>query len=72
MSRLQYYPLKVAEVRPEAGDARSIVFEIPAALAETFRFKPGQHLQRDGQLAIEPVRAAPMHRLVDQPRLHAR
>ena len=45
MSRLQYHPLKVLEVIEETHDARSIVFDVPAELRETFRYKPGQHLQ---------------------------
>ena len=45
MSRLKYHPLKVLEVIEETADARSIVFEVPAELRETFKYKPGQHLQ---------------------------
>jgi 3-ketosteroid 9alpha-monooxygenase subunit B len=45
MTRPQYHPLKVARVVEETADARSIVFEVPDALRETFRYKPGQHLQ---------------------------
>ena len=45
MSRLQYHPLKILEVIEETADARSIVFEVPAELAEKFKYKPGQHLQ---------------------------
>ena len=45
MSRLTYHPLKVLEVIEETADARSVVFELPASLAATFRYKPGQHLQ---------------------------
>lgn len=45
MTRPQYRKLKVAQVVEETADARSIVFEVPAALKESFRYKPGQHLQ---------------------------
>lgn len=45
MSRLTYHRLKVLDVVEETADARSIVLEVPPALAETFRYKPGQHLQ---------------------------
>ena len=45
MSRLQYHTLRVLEVVEETADARSIVFELPDALKDSFRFKPGQHLQ---------------------------
>jgi 3-ketosteroid 9alpha-monooxygenase subunit B len=44
MSRLQFHPLRVAQVVDETADARSIVFEVPGDLAATFRFRPGQHL----------------------------
>jgi 3-ketosteroid 9alpha-monooxygenase subunit B len=36
--------LRVAQVIDETSDARSIVFEIPAELAERFRFRAGQFL----------------------------
>jgi 3-ketosteroid 9alpha-monooxygenase subunit B len=45
MTRLTYHPLKVAQVVEETADARSIVFEIPAALKAAFQYKAGQHLQ---------------------------
>lgn len=45
MTRPQYHPLKVAQVIDETVDARSVVFELPAELKDTFKYKPGQHLQ---------------------------
>jgi 3-ketosteroid 9alpha-monooxygenase subunit B len=39
-----YYRLRVSEVIDETADARSIVFEIPPALAPPFRYRPGQFL----------------------------
>jgi 3-ketosteroid 9alpha-monooxygenase subunit B len=45
MSRPKYHPLKVAKVIEETADARSVVFELPAALKDSFKYKPGQHLQ---------------------------
>jgi 3-ketosteroid 9alpha-monooxygenase subunit B len=36
--------LRVAKVIQETPDARSIVFEVPAALRETFRYRAGQFL----------------------------
>ena len=45
MTRLTYHPLKILEVIEETADARSVVFELPPALAATFKYKPGQHLQ---------------------------
>lgn len=45
MSRLTYHRLKVSRVIEETADARTLELEIPAELAATFRYKPGQHLQ---------------------------
>lgn len=42
MSR--YHSLRVSSVRAETHDAKSLVFEVPAALAEEFRYQPGQFL----------------------------
>ncbi|AXQ28118.1 3-ketosteroid-9-alpha-hydroxylase [Solimonas sp. K1W22B-7] len=44
MSKIQYHPLKVAQVIEETADARSLVFEIPAELKDLFKYKPGQFL----------------------------
>jgi 3-ketosteroid 9alpha-monooxygenase subunit B len=39
-----YYSLRVHEVIEETADAKSIVFDIPPTLADTFRYRPGQFL----------------------------
>jgi ring-1,2-phenylacetyl-CoA epoxidase subunit PaaE len=39
-----FQPLTIAEVRRETPEAISVVFTVPEALREAFRFKPGQHL----------------------------
>jgi 3-ketosteroid 9alpha-monooxygenase subunit B len=39
-----YYSLRVRDVIEETADAKSLVFEIPSALAQEFRYKPGQFL----------------------------
>jgi ring-1,2-phenylacetyl-CoA epoxidase subunit PaaE len=44
MSALKFYPLKVRDVRPESADCVSVSLEVPAELAEKFRFAPGQYL----------------------------
>ncbi len=44
MSKIQYHPLKVAQVIEETADARSLVFDIPAELKDLFKYKPGQFL----------------------------
>ena len=40
----QFHALKVASVAQETDEAVSIVFEVPTALQDTFRFTQGQHL----------------------------
>ncbi|WP_085663772.1 MULTISPECIES: ferredoxin--NADP reductase [unclassified Pseudomonas] len=44
MSGPIYHTLKVAQVIDETADAKSLVFAIPAVLADAFRYKPGQFL----------------------------
>jgi len=44
MSALKFYSLKVKDVRPETADCVSVSMEVPAELAEQFRFAPGQYL----------------------------
>jgi ring-1,2-phenylacetyl-CoA epoxidase subunit PaaE len=44
-----YQPLRIVEVAPETADAVVVTLEVPPALADAFRFMPGQHL---------PVRAS--------------
>jgi len=39
-----YYSLRVRDVIDETSDAKSLVFEIPPTLAQTFRYRPGQFL----------------------------
>ncbi len=41
---MAYHRLKVARVVEETPDARSFVFEVPAELADRFRYKAGQFL----------------------------
>ncbi len=51
-----FHPLRLAEVRPEAEDALVLGFEVPAALAETFAFAPGQHLTLRASVNGEELR----------------
>ncbi|SFP52618.1 3-ketosteroid 9alpha-monooxygenase subunit B [Geopseudomonas sagittaria] len=44
MNNPEYISLRVAQVIEETADARSLVFEVPAALAGQFKYKPGQFL----------------------------
>jgi ring-1,2-phenylacetyl-CoA epoxidase subunit PaaE len=40
----RFHPLRVAEVRRETPDCVSLTFEIPAEVANDFRFMQGQHI----------------------------
>ena len=51
-----FHALRVAEIVPETEEANSIRFELPPELAETFRFKAGQHLTLKAEVAGEEVR----------------
>ncbi len=51
MSGLHFHPLKVSQVRRDTDDAVVVSFEVPAALADSFRFSAGQYLTvRQGEL----------------------
>ena len=54
MSR-QFHTLRVAAVEAETASAASVRFEVPPALADAFRWRPGQHvslrLTIDGRVA---------------------
>ncbi len=41
---IRYHALRVSAVVDETDDAKSLVFEVPPELAETFRYHPGQFL----------------------------
>ena len=51
-----FHLLDVAEVTDETAEARSIRFEVPGELRETFRFRPGQHLTLKAEIGGEEVR----------------
>ena len=40
----RYHPLRVRAVIEETHDTKSIVFDVPPALTEQFRYRPGQFL----------------------------
>jgi len=51
MTGLHFHPLTVRDVRPDADDAVLVSFDVPPALADVFRFEPGQYLTvRHGEL----------------------
>ena len=51
-----FHPLQVARLDRLTDDAVAITFEVPAELAEEFRFKPGQHVAVRALLAGDDVR----------------
>jgi ring-1,2-phenylacetyl-CoA epoxidase subunit PaaE len=51
-----FHRLKVSEVRRETADSVSIAFETPKALADVYRFLPGQHLTVRALLGGEDLR----------------
>lgn len=52
----KFHSLTVKDVRPETREAVSISFDVPAELADTFRFTQGQYLVMRTQLNGEEVR----------------
>ncbi len=53
---VSFHRLRVAAIEPETEEAKSIRFQIPDALRETFRFRPGQHLTLKAEIGGEEVR----------------
>lgn len=51
-----FHALEIAEIVPETDEAVSIQFRVPPELAESFRFKAGQHLTLMGMIGDEEVR----------------
>lgn len=56
MSEAGFHPLTVVEVRPETDEAITLTLRPDAALAETFRFTPGQYLTLRAEIGGEEVR----------------
>jgi ring-1,2-phenylacetyl-CoA epoxidase subunit PaaE len=53
---VSFHRLTVAEVIDETPEAKSIRFDLPEELRETFRFTPGQHLTLKAEIGGEEVR----------------
>ena len=53
---MRFHALTVDRVRPQTADGRAIRFAVPASLAETFRFVPGQYLTLRAEIDGEEVR----------------
>ena len=56
MSGLHFHPLRVRDRRPEGDDALTLTFDVPPALAQTFRFEPGQYLTLRADVAGQDLR----------------
>ncbi len=55
---VQFYPLKVKEVKSETADTVSITFDLPQTLQETFQYIQGQYLTLRFELQGKSVRRA--------------
>jgi ring-1,2-phenylacetyl-CoA epoxidase subunit PaaE len=51
-----FHTLAIAEIVLETAEAKSIRFDLPEALRQTFSFKPGQHLTLKADIEGEDVR----------------
>lgn len=70
ISRLQYHDLRIAQIIEETADARSLVFDVPEALRESFRYRPGQFLTLKvplGEQALPRCYSASSSPLLDEP-----
>lgn len=52
----EYQPLRIVEVGRDTADAIAVTLEVPPALREAFRFKPGQHLPLRASIGGEEQR----------------
>lgn len=52
----QFHTLTVSEIHPETDDATSIVFDVPDAISDRFRWRVGQHVTLGFRLDGEDVR----------------
>ena len=52
----EFHRLQVMETRAETRQATSLLFEVPASLRDTFRWKPGQHVTLRFDLGGEEIR----------------
>jgi ring-1,2-phenylacetyl-CoA epoxidase subunit PaaE len=51
-----FHRLQIADIVQETADARSLRFALPDELADTFRFRAGQHLTLKAEIGGEDVR----------------
>ncbi|MFM2053320.1 MAG: phenylacetate-CoA oxygenase/reductase subunit PaaK [Pseudomonadota bacterium] len=53
---LHFHPLRVRAVQPDSDEAMLVSFDVPADLADTFRFQPGQYLTLRGEIGGQDLR----------------
>ncbi|MBV9986155.1 MAG: phenylacetate-CoA oxygenase/reductase subunit PaaK [Chitinophagaceae bacterium] len=53
---IHFHPLQIREIKKETADCVSISFDVPAELADTFRYKQGQYLTLRTTINGEEVR----------------
>ena len=51
-----FHPLRIGSAEHAAGEALVLTFDVPAALASTFAFKPGQHVALRATIDGEDIR----------------
>ncbi|MFM2069396.1 MAG: phenylacetate-CoA oxygenase/reductase subunit PaaK [Pseudomonadota bacterium] len=56
MSSLHFHPLRVASVEADTDEAVVVAFDVPAALRDTFAFRPGQYLTLRADVGGEDLR----------------
>ncbi|MFN8698715.1 MAG: 1,2-phenylacetyl-CoA epoxidase subunit PaaE [Flavobacteriales bacterium] len=54
--RPKFHSLRVKDVRPETPDCVSVAFDVPAELADNYRFTPGQYLTLRTDINGEDIR----------------
>ena len=56
MSGLHFHCLRVRDVQPDTDDSVVVSFDVPEALADQFRFEPGQYLTLRHEVAGQDLR----------------
>jgi ring-1,2-phenylacetyl-CoA epoxidase subunit PaaE len=56
MSPVVFHPLRVVEVTPLTDEAVAVSFDVPAELADTFTYIPGQHVTLRSEIDGEDLR----------------
>ncbi len=58
MSKQEFFPLIISNIRPQTANGVGITFEVPADLKKTFSFIPGQYLTLRAKVGGEDIRRA--------------